>query len=152
MNRPVTVLAADDDADDLALLRLSFERSGTGAELITVNNGPAVLGYLRRAVAGEVTWPSIVLLDLKMPGMNGFDVLTAVQADPLWKTIPVVIFSGSDQPVDVERAYDLGAARYLIKPQKLSDLMQVVRSIEMFCQRLPSRPPPREKALTGRAG
>jgi CheY-like chemotaxis protein len=152
MNRPVTVLAADDDADDLALLRLSFERSGTGAELITVNNGPAVLGYLARAVAGEVAWPSIVLLDLKMPGMNGFDVLTAVQVNPVWKTIPVVIFSGSDQPVDVERAYDLGAARYLIKPQKLSDLMQVVRSIEMFCQRLPSRPPSREKALTSRAG
>ena len=147
MVQTITILAADDDPDDLALLRASFERTGSAGRLVCVRDGTEVFSYLEAAEAGKHPWPSVLLLDLKMPGMNGFDVLARLQAHAAWKKLPVIVFSGSNQPVDVERAYDLGASRYLIKPQKVSDLVQVLRSVEMFCQRLPAAPeakPPRE--------
>jgi CheY-like chemotaxis protein len=77
-----------------------------------------------------------LLLDLKMPGLDGFHVLQWVRQEPRFRDLPIIVFSGSDQPVDINRAYELGAARYLVKPHKLSDLMQMVHGIEKFWLRL----------------
>lgn len=124
-------------------MRLAFETAGVAAELECVNNGEEVLQYLRAGPTGSLEnhshrLPELLLLDLGMPGLNGFQVLEWLQARPAFARMPVIVFSGSDQPVDINRALALGAVRYLVKPQKMPDMVQLVRGIERFWQKFQS--------------
>jgi len=87
-----------------------------------------------------------------MPGTDGFQVLQWLRDHPPFDQIPVIVFSGSDQPVDINRALDLGAARYLVKPQKMSDMVQLVRGIEKFWQKLRGESHPELLPQPGKRG
>ena len=137
---PWWVLIADDDTRDVDMMRFAFQQTETKPRLDFVHDGEQVLQFLerRRPKDGDTdtTLPDVLLLDLKMPRLDGFQVLEWLRRQPPFHHLPVIVFSSSDQPVDIDRAISLGAARYLVKPYRMTDLVQMVRVIEKFCQKL----------------
>ena len=137
---PVSILVADDEPDDALLLQRAFEKEGINAQLNFVHDGKQVLDYLSGNPPFEDRLanplPTLLLLDLKMPRMDGFEVLEWLRHHPVFRRLAVIVFSGSDQPVDIERACTLGAVRYLVKPPRFEDLLQMVRTVEKFLRKL----------------
>jgi CheY-like chemotaxis protein len=118
-----TVLLVEDSEDDAYLFNWRFEQSGATCAVKHVLDGAAAIEFLGRALStNPELLPFIIFLDLKMPVMNGFEVLIWLQQHEGFSHIPVVVLSGSDQPSDKERAYQLGAADYLVKPLKVDDI------------------------------
>ncbi len=139
-NGRLRILIADDCSDDAEIIRLAFHEAAVPAELKFVSSGDELLHYFQKqgnsAAKHPVELPNLMLLDLKMPGLDGFQVLEWLRSHPPLGSIPVIVFSASDQPVDINRALSLGAVRYLVKPHKMSDMVQMVRGIEKFWQKL----------------
>jgi CheY-like chemotaxis protein len=144
-----TILVADDNVDDVELLRRAFARAGFANRFFAVN-GVRVVQYLegKGPYADRVAFPlpRLILLDIKMQGMSGTEVLQWIRQRPQFRRLPVIIFTGSDYEEDVNRAYDLGANSYLVKPQTLEDLLVAVRQIGEFWLRL-SQLPGRDSAM-----
>ncbi len=124
------VLIAEDDPGDVFLLQRAFNVSGVPATLHFVRDGQEAIDYL----GGQAAYadrdahplPDLLLLDLKMPRLNGFDVLSWLRQQPGLRRLLVTVLTSSDHPEDINRAYDLGANSYLVKPhgsQELSDLV-----------------------------
>src|SRR5437870_2600038 len=113
------VLIAEDDPMDIFLLQRAFAAAGVPASLRFVRDGQEVLDYL----GGEAGYadreahplPDLMLLDLKMPRLNGFDVLGWLRNRPGLKRLLVAVLTSSDHPEDINRAYDLGVNSYLLK-------------------------------------
>ena len=142
---PVSILVADDDAQDAMLVRMAVKRAALGLRLETVNDGEEAIDYLmgRSTYADRDVYPfpSLMLLDLKMPRLNGFDVLEFVRGQPGLRQLPVVIFSSSDDPGDIRRAYDSGANSYLCKPHSNGDLSALLKALEDYWCKFNHFPP-----------
>jgi CheY-like chemotaxis protein len=131
-----TILVAEDDADDVFLLRRALTRAGIQAQLQIVADGEQAMSYLR----GEhdyddrqrFPFPSLTLLDIKMPRMTGLEVLRAIRDDPSLKRLPVIIFSSSHQPRDIDQAFDLHANSYLVKTGDLGFLEHLLHKVEEY--------------------
>ena len=127
------VLVADDCENDTLLMRIVFERSGFVEPLRFVRDGAAVLAYLRGdgdyADRRQFPLPTVLLLDLNMPRMNGFEVLAWIRQQPALRRLHVYVLSGSSLPDDVRRAYDLGVDSYLVKPGNLNGLLDMARCL-----------------------
>jgi CheY-like chemotaxis protein len=130
---PIEILLVDDNDDDIVLLETSLRESQFVNLLHVARDGEAALAYLRRQGrhAGAVL-PGLVLLDIHMPRMNGFEVLGAMKADPALRTIPVVILTTSACDEDVSRSYDRGACSFVTKPVGLERLQEVIRQFESY--------------------
>ena len=136
MQKIETILVAEDDSADAFFLKRAFSKVGVRTALHFVRDGQEVLDYL----LGEGQFadrhahprPDLLLLDLKMPRMDGFQVLDVVRQRPGIKRLPVVIFSSSAQEQDINRAYDLGANSYLVKPHAMEDLAKIVERLEKY--------------------
>ena len=130
------VLVAEDDPGDVFLLQRAFSLAGTPIALHFVRDGQEVIDYLcgesQYADRKSFPLPDLLLLDLKMPRMNGFDVLQWLRDQPGLKRLLVTVFTSSDQPQDVNRAYDLGANSYLLKPHNSEFLCEVVKQVEKY--------------------
>jgi CheY-like chemotaxis protein len=112
------VLVVDDDPDHRVLARVALRHHSDGAhiEVDTVSSGEDALAYLRREEPyAESQRPHLMLLDLRMPGVDGFAVLQAAREDPDLRALPIIVLSSSDHPDDVNRAYELGTNSYLTK-------------------------------------
>src|SRR5689334_10154124 len=109
---PISILIADDDSQDTMLIRMAVQRAGLALKLESVADGEQAIDYLmgrdRYSDRQAHPLPSLMLLDLKMPRLSGFDVLDFVRKQPGLRQLPIVIFSSSDDPKDVRRAYDSG--------------------------------------------
>ena len=133
MNESQTILLVDDSKNDIFMLRRAFKKAEFNTLLQEVHNGDQAIAYL----AGEGIYgdrdqyplPAVMLLDLNMPMKNGFDVLSWVRAQPVFKRLSIIIVSASLRPEDVERTFDLGASSYLVKPSSIDDLAAMVRSL-----------------------
>jgi CheY-like chemotaxis protein len=130
---PPILVAEDEDADVLFLQHV-FKTLQIPNRLIAVKDGDEVLQYLQGkkpfANRAEYPLPVLLLLDLKMQRMTGFDVLEWLQQHPKLKTFPIVVLTSSDQESDRKRALQLGASEYCVKPggiQKLTELVQQIR-------------------------
>ena len=125
------VLVADDDENDVFLLRIAFQKAGLPHTLIHVWDGEEAINYLRRKTSRNAnqTKPKLLLLDLKMPRVDGFDVLRWLQACPETNSLPVVVLSSSTLPADKKKAKDLGAKDYFVKPSSIDELMTLVRAL-----------------------
>jgi CheY-like chemotaxis protein len=125
-----SILVAEDDSADAYFLQRAFSRSGIPVRLQFVRDGQEAVDYLRGegpfADRSVHPMPHLVLLDLKMPRLNGFDVLEWIRQEPAFKHLMVVIFSASDEPRDIGRAYTLGANEYLVKPHSIEELNRLV--------------------------
>lgn len=118
----------DDDTDHVILIRRAIRDLGAGTEVHAVHDGREALEWLR---ASENV-PDLVLLDINMAGLNGFDVLQSLKADPNLKMVPVVMLTSSELTADVARAYELGASGYINKPSYLHDLRAVLGNTLMY--------------------
>jgi CheY-like chemotaxis protein len=127
------VLLAEDDECDVMLMQRAFQAAGMSNPLKVVRNGQEAIWYLeakgRYADRREYPWPGLLLLDLKMPLMNGWDVLRWLQEPGNRKGLPVVVFSGSNNDTDAARALDLGADAYRVKPFEFGGLVQLVEQL-----------------------
>ncbi|MBC8152113.1 MAG: response regulator [Bacteroidetes bacterium] len=119
-----TVLSVDDDEEDQFMLGRIFTAHCPDCRVTFVSNGANLLTYL--ATAGPL--PALILLDLNMPIMNGFETLAALKSQPLYRPIPVVILTTSHEPSDVLRCYDLGANAFQQKPDRYDDLVQLIQA------------------------
>ena len=144
MTESPTILVADDNRDDVELLRRAFAKAGFAEHFYAVCGGRQVLQYLNGESPFEdrqkYPFPRLVLLDFKMQGLTGPEVLSWIRQRPQFKYLPVIVFTGSDYSEDVNKAYDLGANSYLIKPQSIDELLEAVKQIGEFWLRLSKLP------------
>ena len=131
-----TILVADDSNDDAFFLKRAFLKAGINAPLQFVTDGRAAVEYLTgtNAYADRAAYPfpKLLLLDIKMPMMNGFDVLRWLKQNPDLKRLNVAMLSSSSEEQDVNLAYDLGANSYLVKPSSLDEFVQVAQALNDY--------------------
>lgn len=106
------IVIADDSEDDVFFLKSVFTAAGISSPHVVVNNGKEAMDFLSTEAATEVR---VLFLDIKMPLVNGFEVLEWARKQPSLTHLKIVMLSGSDDPHDIQRARDLGADRYLVK-------------------------------------
>jgi CheY-like chemotaxis protein len=130
------VLLVDDDENFALLVRQAFLKAWPDASLQTVNDGKCAIEYLlgdsSYADRRRFPVPSLILLDLNMPRVDGFQVLSWKREIPALNSLPVVVWSSSDLPENAQRAGSLGAAAYLVKPMGLDDYIEVVKHLKNF--------------------
>jgi CheY-like chemotaxis protein len=121
------ILYVEDDEDEVFLLRRAFQKANRDYRLSHANRGEEAISYLsgegRYAQRDKFPLPEVLLLDLKMPGANGFDVLSWLRGQSAFKELPVIMLSSSDRPEDLQRAFDLGATSYLNKSISCENVM-----------------------------
>lgn len=133
MGKPGHILMVDDSRTDAQLTREALQESRQPIEFTWIDSGAKALGYLQQLPGdGSAAWPDLILLDLNMPGLSGWDVLTSIKQDQGLKRIPVLILSSSSRPHDVRRAYELEANCYLTKPMDWNDYCRLIHAIETF--------------------
>jgi CheY-like chemotaxis protein len=128
----------DDNPADFELVRDTFEEQALPGLLSSVRDGDEALRYLR----GAAPRPDLILLDLNIPGKDGFEILNEIRVDQELSCIPIVILTSSSSEQDIDRSYQLGANAYVVKPVGLDQFSGLVRSIESFwlgTARLPSK-------------
>ena len=132
----VTILMADDDEDDRLLTRDALTESRVLNDFHCVADGIELMKYLRREglYKDEELYPapSLILLDLNMPRLDGRGALEQIKADPRLRSIPVIILTTSKAEEDMLRAYDLGAASYIPKPVTFDKLVELMRSLGRY--------------------
>jgi CheY-like chemotaxis protein len=132
-NAPQAVLYVEDSADDFLLFKLASRKCGTPFTLRHAADGEQAIAYLGGAGAyadrEEFPYPNLVLLDLKMPRLDGFEVLRWIRTNPGTKTLPVVVLAGSSFRADIRRALELGANSYAAKPAKFEELQVLIDQI-----------------------
>jgi CheY-like chemotaxis protein len=130
------VLVAEDDPSDAFFLERAFTMAAVRTALHFVRDGQEAIDYLEggQRYSDRQTYPlpDLILLDLKMPRLNGFDVLDWLRRQPGLKRLLVTVLTSSDQPQDINRAYDLGANSYLLKPHNSEHLAEVVRQVQRY--------------------
>lgn len=145
---PITILMADDDADDRRLTQEAFEEGKLINEVRFVENGEQLLDYLRHegayAPPAEAPRPGLILLDLNMPRKDGRTVLKELKGDPELRQIPVVVLTTSKADEDVYRSYDLGVNSYIVKPVTFEALVDILQTLEKYWFEIVELPPPRE--------
>ena len=129
-------LIAEDDQDTQLLIQRAFKQADLAAPVYFVNDGEQAIEYL--AGRGDYAdrcrhpLPAILLLDLKMPFKDGFDVLRWIRADRHFRKLVVIMFSGSSLERDVEQAFELGVNSFVMKPVSFSELLQVIMAIHHY--------------------
>lgn len=139
-----TILLAEDNADDAELTLEALRDNNLINEIVTTRDGAETLDYLykRNAYAGRAgSNPMFILLDLKMPKVDGLEVLRQVKADPALRTIPVVMLTSSREEEDLVRSYHLGANAYVVKPVEFREFIRAVKALGGFWA-LTNEPPP----------
>jgi CheY-like chemotaxis protein len=146
LNPSLNILVAEDNSDDLFLLRQAFKKAGVAHSLHEVPDGLEALAYLKGEAAfadrGLYPIPDVLLLDLNMPRMNGFEVLQWVRQDRHWKRLVVHVLTASARQADVARASELGANSYILKPSRVDELVGFVNAFHQWHRFtiLPERP------------
>jgi CheY-like chemotaxis protein len=137
------ILAAEDEESDRMLLELAFRKAKLRNPLVVVPDGQDAIGYLTGTGAyadrSAHPLPALIVLDLKMPRMNGFDVLEWLITQPEFKKLPAVVLSSSADESDIKKARQLGAREYFVKAHNLDDLIKIAHQIE--ARWLSSTPP-----------
>jgi len=139
-----TILLVEDDPNDIFLIQRAFRRINLANPIQVVQDGEAAVLYL----SGQETYadrdrypfPILVLLDLKLPRRSGLEVLEWLRQQPKLKRLPVVVLTSSRENSDLNRAYDLGANSYLVKPVAFDGLLEMVRSLNQYWLILNEKP------------
>lgn len=127
------ILLIDDHASDAKLFEHALAEASTRAKLYWVATAEEGLEFLRREGRFKgLGRPKLVVLDLNMPGMDGFDLLIEKRSNPALAMVPVVVFSNSRAPKDVLRCYQLGANSYIVKPMSLEGMVAKVGTIVRY--------------------
>lgn len=135
------ILHVEDNPDDVMLMELAFSRAGVPAKLHVVNDGDEAIAALQNG-AFSGGGPVCVLLDVKLPRVSGLDVLAWIRSQPHLKRLPVILLTSSSQSSDINRAYDLGANSFLVKPSDLESLTELMKTVAHYWVRTNVRPVP----------
>jgi CheY-like chemotaxis protein len=139
-----TILLVEDESSDAALLLRGFEKAKVLNPIIHLTNGDEALGYLagvrQYADRRKYPLPALILLDLKLPGMTGIQLLQWMRVQGEIKRIPVVVLTSNDDPDTINAAYDLGANSYLVKPGNNAEIARMVEAIQRYWVKL-NEPP-----------
>lgn len=131
--RPIEILLVEDNAGDVRLTREALRDAKVRNNMMVASDGEEALEYLRQeGKHADAARPDLILLDLNLPRMNGFEVLDVIKEDALLKRIPVVILTTSQAEQDIIRSYNLHANAYVTKPVDLDQFIKVIKSIEDF--------------------
>ncbi len=126
----MTILIAEDDADDRFLIQTAFEEKGFEDKLDFVENGIELMSYLN--TAAQKTIPRIILLDLNMPKKDGREILYELKQHHLFKRIPIIVFTTTKNEKEIRNCYDLGANTYIVKPTSFDGLLSIVEQIHFY--------------------
>lgn len=144
--KELTILIAEDEEIDVILLKRAFQAAGSEHTLIVVNDGIEAIEYLTTLQQDKgAVLPVLFLLDINMPRCNGLEVLERMQGTSLHRVIPTVVFSSSNHPDDIERAYRLGAHAYLVKPTSTVHRQEMIKALHAFWLGLNRVPDVRER-------
>jgi CheY-like chemotaxis protein len=142
MAKPLRILVAEDDPNDILLLQRAFAKTGLVGSVEFVRDGQETIDYLQELksfdMPTDTLMPTLLLLDLKMPRLSGFEVLEWLRQQPRFEKLLVVVFSSSDLPADRNRACALGAHSYLVKPNGSEEFVNVVRGLQDYWARVNS--------------
>jgi CheY-like chemotaxis protein len=138
------ILLAEDNPNDAELTLEALADKNLANQVILVKDGVEAMEYLRRE--GQYTTrrpgnPAVVILDIKMPRMDGIEVLRAIRSDPALKLIPVVMLTSSREEQDLIRSYELGTNAYVVKPVKFGEFVDAVKQVGGFWAMLNELPP-----------
>lgn len=145
---PITILMADDDADDRRLTQEAFEEGRLINDVRFVENGEQLLDYLRKqgayAPPAEAPRPGLILLDLNMPRKDGRTVLQELKTDPELRQIPVCVLTTSKADEDIYKSYDLGVNSYIVKPVTFEALVDILQTLEKYWFEIVELPPAKD--------
>lgn len=131
--KPIEILLVEDNPGDVRLTREALRDAKVHNQMHVVGDGVEALAYLRRTGPyAQANRPDLILLDLNLPRMNGFEVLDAIKGDDDLKQIPVVILTTSQSEEDIVRGYKLRANAYVTKPVDLDQFIKMIKAIEDF--------------------
>ncbi len=144
------IVLVEDNPKDLELTLLALEKARLANEVVTLRDGAEAIDYL----CCRDTWngrekgnPAVILLDIKLPKVNGLEVLQFIKNDPELRKIPVVMLSSSREEPDLERSYELGVNAYVVKPVSFTDFVTAVQELGGFWAVLNEPPPGSVRAL-----
>jgi CheY-like chemotaxis protein len=143
------ILLVEDDKRDLELALVALEKSQLANEVVVVRDGAAAVDYLQAdgAWAGRDSGnPAVVLLDLKLPKVNGLEVLSMIRSTEHLRSIPVVMLTSSKEESDVLRSYELGVNAYVVKPVEFKEFVSAIADLGIFWAVLNEPPPGSAKA------
>jgi CheY-like chemotaxis protein len=136
-NKAVILIAEDDD-NDVLLIKRAFHQAQFENPLQVATNGEEAIAYLKGdppfGERDKFPIPALLLLDLKMPRKNGFEVLAWVRQRPEFNALPVVVLTSSQESADINRAYSLGANSYLVKPANFLSLVDMINRLKEYCR------------------
>jgi two-component system response regulator len=139
------ILLVEDNPDDVALTLRAFKKNNIANEVIVVGDGREALDYLFGAGKYKdrdmKRVPAVILLDLKLPKIDGLEVLQRIRADTRTKLLPVVILTSSKEDQDILGSYKLGANSYIRKPVDFNKFVDAVRQLELYWMVLNEQPP-----------
>ena len=139
-----TILLAEDNANDIELTMAALRSNSVANEVVVVRDGAAALDYLYRRkgfASRSPEAPGLILLDLKMPKVDGLEVLQQIKHDRALRTIPIVVLTSSREESDLVRTYDLGVNAYVVKPVVFNEFMGAVKVLGQFWA-VVNEPPP----------
>lgn len=122
------VLLVEDNADDEALALRAFKKHNLGNDIVVAHDGAEAIELLH----GGGRLPQLILLDLKLPKIDGLEVLRRIRADARTKVIPVVVLTSSDEERDLIESYHLGANSYVVKPVDFNQFVEAVRQLGLY--------------------
>lgn len=125
------ILLVEDNPLDVDLTLRAFQRCKLANPILVARDGEEALAWVPRWESGE-TKPAVILLDLKLPKIDGLAVLKTLKAHAVLRRIPVVVLTTSGEDCDIQAAYDLGASSYIIKPVGFDNFMNVAQQIELY--------------------
>lgn len=135
MNKEVTILVAEDDAGHAGLIRKNLTRAGIVNEILHFSDGQETLDFLFRRGAGVQRKPDaayVLLLDIRMPKVNGVEVLQQIKADAELRKLPVIMITTTDDPREVEHCHSLGCSNYITKPIEYEAFVNAILQLGLF--------------------
>lgn len=140
--QPIEILLVEDNPGDVRLTLEALKEGKVLNNLSVAGDGVEALAFLHReGKNGDAPYPDLILLDLNLPKMNGYEVLRKIKEDPSLRRIPVVILTVSKDEEDILKSYDLHANCYITKPVNLDQFINIVESIEDFWLTIVKLPP-----------
>jgi DNA-binding response OmpR family regulator len=136
------ILLVEDDPDHEALAIRALRKANVVNEIHVAHDGAEAFEYLDEAASGAKEWPQLVLLDLKLPKVDGLEVLRRIRAADKTALLPVVILTSSDEEKDIVSSYRLGVNSYIRKPVNFTDFAEATRQLGMYWLLLNQCPPP----------
>jgi CheY-like chemotaxis protein len=136
MTPDFTILLVEDDENDVLLIKRALRKNFVKNPLFVARNGLEAIEYLSGqnefSDRSKYPFPDLVITDLKMPKMSGFELLSWINENPEYRVIPTIVLSSSKEDLDVGRAYNLGANTYMVKPANFDTLGQMIRLIRDY--------------------